>query len=79
MNGLRGCTGLTKIWIQISCVTIIATSNSSSPFYLCSASLVIYCEAEAKPAGWGTWWNYYNTGVSLTVNWGVTKEQFDAL
>jgi hypothetical protein len=78
-NAFNVCIALRKIWIPISCTTIIATGESYSPFYNCSSSLVIYCEAASKPEGWSPWWNYYGAGLQLTVNWGVTKAQFDAL
>lgn len=78
-SAFYGCTTLRKIWIPISCITISASSTSTMPFRSCSALLVLYCEIAAKPGGWGTYWNYYNSTTVLTTNWGVTKEAFDAL
>ena len=73
------CTSLRKIWIPSACTDITAASTTSTPFYGCSSSLVIYCEAESKPAGWGEYWNYVLAYKQLTVAWGVTKAAFDAL
>jgi len=78
-NAFKGCTTLTKIWIPSGCTTITAATYTSSPFYLCSSSLAIYCEAASKPAGWGAYWNYYNNGATLTVNWDVSLEEFNSL
>jgi hypothetical protein len=78
-SAFKGCTTLTKIWIPAACTTIAASSNSASPFLNCSAALKIYCETASKPAGWGAFWNYYGTGLLLTVNWSVTLAQFNAL
>ena len=76
-----GCTGLTKIFIPKSVTTIIPTSTaySNSPFNGCSSALKIYCEASEKPSGWGTYWNYYDSSNQLSVTWGVTRAEFDAL
>ena len=73
------CTALRKIWIPISCVTISVVGINNAPFYACSYLLVIYCEAESKPEGWGVEWAYRASGAQFTVYWGVTKEAFDAL
>lgn len=74
-----GCTSLTKIWIPDTCITINAPSDWQSPFYNCSPSLHIYCEASSKPVGWGTYWNYYDNTNQLTVTWSTTLEAFNAL
>lgn len=78
-SAFRSCTSLEKLWIPLSCISITASSSGTSPFYLCSSALALYCEAESKPTGWGSYWNYCNSTTQLTVNWGVTKEAFDAL
>ena len=54
------CTSLTSITIPDS-----VTSIGSYAFSGCT-SLTIYCEAESKPSGWNTNWNYSN----CTVVWG---------
>ena len=51
------CTKLTRITIPNS-----VTSIGSSAFYNCT-SLTIYCEAESKPSGWDSDWNYINCPV----------------
>lgn len=65
-----------KIWIASSCTSISMTSNSDeySPFYGSYNGMKLYCEATAKPSGFPSAWN-----AGLTVTWGVTEEQFDAL
>ncbi len=78
-RAFQGCTGLTKIFIPKSVTTINASSYSNSPFFKCSSSLKIYCEASSKPSNWGTYWNYYNNLYTCTTSWGYTREQFNAL
>ena len=56
------CKSLTSITIPSSVTTI-----GKEAFYGCS-SLTIYCEAESKPSGWHSYWNYSN----CTVIWGYT-------
>lgn len=68
------CTKLTKLWIRANVVTIAGGSYSGSPFYQCASTLKLYCEATEKPSGWGTYWNYYNSGKQLTVVWGQTTK-----
>ncbi len=71
------CTQLRKVWIRESVQTISVHYDSKnkvyrSPFYNCSNSLVIYCEADEKPAGWSEYFNLYGstTDTTLTVIWG---------
>ena len=71
------CIKLTKIFIPASVTNISASSYSDSPFNGCSSSLVIYCEAGSKPTGWGTYWNYYSSSGTLTVNWGVDYDDYN--
>jgi len=80
VNEFRGITsGISKMWISSACTTISATSNTKGMFYQSSSSIKIYCEAASKPAGWGTYWNYYSTTQQLTVYWNTTEAAFDAL
>ena len=75
------CSGLTSVYIPSSVTTISASSYANAPFNGCSSSLVIYTDvanAESKPSGWGTSWNYYGSGKTLTVNYGYTLEQYKA-
>ena len=69
------CSGLTRVFIPESVTTISASSASNCPFYGCSSALKIYCEADSKPSGWGTYW----ATSQFTVTWGVTRAEFDAL
>lgn len=75
----RACTGLTKFYIPSSVTTITTSSYSTAPFYTCSSTLALYCEAASKPAGWGTYWDNYNNGVKLSVTWGVSEATYDAI
>lgn len=75
-----GSPSFRRLWIGINCVTIAGATSSASPWRNNSEELVFYCEAESKPAGWGTYWNYrYFSSVYFTVNWGVSKAEYDAL
>ncbi len=78
-NAFNSCTGLEKIFIPNTVVTINATATSAFPFSFCSLNLIIYCEADSQPTGWGNYWNYCNTNSILEVHWGVTRAEFDAL
>ena len=72
-----GCTGLEKIFIPSSVTTISASSYSNAPFYNCSSTLVIYTDvanASSKPSGWGTYWNYYDSGKQLEVVYGCSLD-----
>ena len=51
------CTSLTSIEIPSS-----VTSIGDWAFEGCT-SLTIYCEAESKPSGWSSSWNYNNRPV----------------
>ncbi len=72
-----GCTGLTSIYIPLSVTTIFASHYYFSPFYSCSTDLVIYCGAEEKPSGWGTYWNYRTSAEICTTHWGYTREEYE--
>ena len=71
-NAFENCTAMTKIYIPSSVTTISASSISYSPFYGWNSTAIIYCGASSKPSGWGTYWNYYASGKTLTVNWGAS-------
>ena len=80
-NAFRSCSGLTSVYIPSSVTTISASSYSSAPFYGCSSSLVIYTDvanASSVPSGWSTYWNYYGSETTLTVNYGYTLAQYKA-
>ena len=72
-----GCTGLTSIYIPLSVTAIFAANYHFSPFYSCSTDLVIYCGAEEKPSGWGTYWNYRSNNATFTTYWGYTREEYE--
>jgi len=75
----KKCTSLTKLWIPVSCTSIPGSSYGYAPFNGCSSSLTLYCEVESKPDGWSTYWNYYSSSGTLTVVWGTSLEEFEAL
>lgn len=79
IGAFRGCTSLTKMWISSSCTSIQANTVLNAPFRDCTSTLHIYCEASSKPAGWGTYWNYYDDTNQLTVTWDTTLAEFEAL
>ncbi len=80
LNTFEDCSSLVKIYIPRSVTSIGGSSRySTSPFYNCSSTLKIYCGASSKPRNWGTYWNYYASGKTLSVTWGYTREQFNAL
>ena len=73
------CSGLTSVYVTTSVTTISASGYYDAPFRNCSSSLVIYTDvvdASSVPSGWGTYWNYYRSGKTLTVNYGYTLEQY---
>lgn len=73
----KGCTGLRSIYIPES-VTTIKAQIRNAPFLNCSSSLVIYCGANSKPSGWGTYWNRYSSSSSLTTKFGYTRQAYEA-
>ena len=73
---------LQKIWIPKE-ATVAGTSTSSNylPFYRC-AHLKIFTDAEERPASWGQYFNLWGTSNNdayrLPVQYGATKEDYDA-
>ncbi|MBR2909645.1 MAG: leucine-rich repeat protein, partial [Clostridia bacterium] len=81
-SAFSSCSGLTSVYLPSSVTTISASSYSNAPFYNCSSSLVIYTDVantSSKPSGWNTYWNYYSSGSTLTVNYGYTLEQYKSV
>lgn len=68
------CTSLRKVWIRDSVKVINVDSLSTNPFTRCDSSMVIYCEADAKPDGWSDDFASYKTvatgRVDFQVVWG---------
>ena len=71
------CGNLLAVYLPSGVSTINASSYSSSPFYGCSAGLVLYCQEYSVPSGWGSGWNCYSgsSSYTLTVKWGVSAEE----
>lgn len=68
-KAFAGCTALELVHIPAS-VTTIAGELLNGPFYGCSESLVIYCDAETKPSGWGEFWNAVYGEIPCEVCFG---------
>lgn len=78
-NGaFKNCSALKYVWISSDCTTILGNSANYAPFSGCGSLAEFYCEAASKPSGWSNFWNY-GVGGALTVHWGTTEEQFDAI
>lgn len=73
------CTSLSKIYIPSSVTVISASSYNYSPFYRCSSTLKICCEASEAQSGWETYWNYRQKSSKLTPTYNCTLEQFNSL
>ncbi len=61
-SAFRGCTSLTGIVIPEGMAFIDAYA------FLDCSSLTIYCQAQSKPSGWDTYWNFSN----CPVVWGYS-------
>ena len=80
-HAFNNCTGLSSIYIPVS------VENISLPFFGCSASLKVYCEAEQAPSGWEEYWNVYKSthnstyGYSsyfrLPTYYGYTRDEYN--
>lgn len=77
--GFNGKSGV-KIYVPESVTEIAGNGASNGAFISNPADTRIYCGANSKPGGYGYYWdNYNNSTGKMTVTWGVTEEQFDAL
>ena len=75
-NAFMGNENLTSIWLSSNITTIEAPTNYGfAPFRNCY-SLVIYCESNEVPSGWGEYWNYCGSDNIHTVKYGYTYEQY---
>lgn len=68
---------------SVTSIPKYSASHGNAGYSICdmSTKIHIYCEAESKPSGWPTNWNYlyaHNTKVADTT-WGVTREEFRAM
>jgi hypothetical protein len=69
-----GCSKVTHIFIPKS-VEVIETQA----FYGVKSSCKIYVESGAAPSGWASNWNRYNLSNTLTVNYGVSRDEFKSI
>ena len=76
-KAFASCTGLKSIYIPASVATIYGSSYSYSPFYDCSSSLQIYCEAPSQPSGWGNYWYYVGSSIVAVCTYGATRKDAD--
>ena len=70
-NAFYNCDALTAIWVPSS-ASVSASSYSYSPFYGCATTVKIYTDAPSKRSAWGTYWNYYASGSTLTTYFSNT-------
>ncbi len=83
-NTFTNCSSLRKIWIPSTCQKIYASQNTTdrnhgypySPFYNCSADLVIYTDAPSRPTEWYGSCFRYDSENDVTVIYGATHEEF---
>ena len=76
-KAFASCTGLKSIYIPASVTTIYGSNPSYSPFYDCSSSLQIYCEAPSQPSGWGNYWYYVGSSIVAVCTYGATRKDAD--
>ena len=70
-KSFEGTSSLKSVFIPSTVTTIAAETFKNA-----NSTAVIYCEANSKPAGWDTYWAYYDATHELTVKWGYSKEQY---
>lgn len=70
-KSFEGTSSLKSVFISSTVTTIAAETFKNA-----NSTAVIYCEANSKPAGWDTYWAYYDATHELTVKWGYSKEQY---
>ena len=77
-NGaFAGCTGLTDIYIPASVTAIpAATSASNSPFYGCSADLMIVVESSSAISGFGKYYATLSDTAAAIVVFNKTYEDY---
>lgn len=61
---------LSKVWIRETCTTIPASSYSVAPFFNTVSRPYVYVEANSKPAGFETYWDWTNSSSYATVVYG---------
>ena len=57
------CENLESVWLRSSVTTMLASGNTSGPFYQCQ-SVTIYAEVASKPNGWGQYYDVVRVASS---------------
>lgn len=69
-GAFKQCTALEKVWIRESCTQIDASTKTTGPFNQCTALKTIYVEADTKPAGFGSYFDYIDDTNRVAVVYG---------
>ena len=81
-RAFRGCTKLTSAYIPKTVTTMKPTFVSYAPFFYCTSTCEIYTDVVDEATAttqWGKFWNNYSDTSKLTVHYGVSREQYDAM
>ena len=73
---LSNCQNLKSVFIPNNIKRIYCPSVYDSPFLYSNKNATIYCEAETKPSGWGSFWNYYDENTQLNVKYGYSLDEY---
>lgn len=77
-NAFTACYNLKKVWVNKE-ATLTANHPSFAPFAYSYSLTDIYTDATEKPSGWGDYFNYINSTTQVTVHYGVSEAEFDAI
>ena len=78
-NAFENCDALRWVYIPDSVTVISAEGKYDGPFNLCSEELLVCCEADEAPDGWGSYWKTLSSFdySYATVSYGCTETDFD--
>lgn len=76
------CKKLESIFIPkaLSDMNVMSVSGYLGPFNGASTKLKMYCEAESKPYGWDTGWDYFSSSQRYNqsqIKYGCTREEYE--
>lgn len=77
-NAFTSCYNLKKVWVNKE-ATLTANQPSLTPFAYDYSLTDIYTDATEKPSGWGDYFNYIDSTTQVTVHYGVSEAEFDAI